>query len=146
MAVVKAILSVAVVFLVSTFSFARLMGQGEVTGEITASWLSGDHVVFYLNISSQNNEHGPVLASPNKFAYAGPDKMELTAGDIIRLRYDSDDSYGIHVEGLEFVENKAGTVPQGYGTVWIMLPIVALAAAGILIFAWLRRRRVTSTG
>jgi hypothetical protein len=139
---VRVMLSMIVVFMACISSFAKFMGQGDATGEVVESWLANGRVIFRLNISSQKNEQGPVLASPNKFAYAGPDKMEVTKGDVIRLRYNSDDSYGIRVETLEFIENKPGTVARGDYTLWVLLPIVALAAGGILILMRKRRSRV----
>jgi hypothetical protein len=145
MKVVRAMLSIVVVFVACTALFAKLMGQGEVTGEVIESWLSGDRVIFSLNITDQKNEQGPALGSPNKFAYAGPDKKEVTKGDVIRLRYNSDDSYGIQVENVVFIDNKPSTVTEGYDTLWVLVPIVTLVAAGLLFLMKRRRSRVAAT-
>ena len=114
------------------------MGEGEVTGEVIDSWASGDRVIFSMNISSQKNEKGPELGSPNTFAFAGSDKMEITKGDVIRLRYNSGDSYGIHVERIEFIENRPGTVVQKDYTLWIILLISGFVTVCLIVFVWRR--------
>ncbi|MDQ3175435.1 MAG: hypothetical protein M3Q91_17285 [Acidobacteriota bacterium] len=55
MIALKVMLSIIVVFVACTSSFAKLMGQGEATGEVVESWLSGGRVIFRLNISGQKN-------------------------------------------------------------------------------------------
>ncbi len=138
MRLIRLIFPIIVVLMACTPSLAKLMGEGEVTGEVIDSWTSGDYVIFSLNISSQKNEKGPRLGKQNKFAFIGPDKMEITKGDIIRLHYNSDDSYGIHVERVEFIENKPGTVVQGNIALWMILLIAALATGCLITYIWRR--------
>ncbi len=105
--------------------------------------------VITTSVSKQaSNAYLPGELSPNPLAANPlavenpPDKMEVTKGDVIRLRYNSDDSYGIRVESVEFIENKPGTVTRGDSTLWVLLPIVALAMGGLLILIRQRRSRV----
>jgi hypothetical protein len=144
MRLARVIFPIIVVLATCTLLYAKLMGEGEVTGEVIDSWVNGDHVIFSLTISSQKNDKGPKLGDGNRYAFAGSDKMEITKGDIIRLRYNSDDSYGIHVERIEFIDNKPGTVAQKESTLWMILLIGALVTGCLIVFIWrrgLHRRR-----
>lgn len=142
---VKLILPVLLIFTLSASLSAALVGGGEVTGEVMQSWLSGERVVFYLDISKQRNDGGPKLANPNRFVYDGTDKMEVTEGDVIKLYYFSDDSDGIIVKKLEFADNRPGSVEQSktlslFITLGGILFGVILIVGGILYQK--RRRRV----
>jgi hypothetical protein len=136
---IKVILFIILLFGVSSSLFAILMGKGEVTGQVLESWLSDDRVIFRLNISEQKNEEGPRLGDGNNFAFAGSSKIEITEGDVIRLRYNSSDDHGIRVEQVEFIENKPGTVQQTRNFWWVLLPLVIVAAA--TTFLLIKRRR-----
>ena len=62
----------------------------------------------------------------------------MTEGDIIRLRYNSDDSYGIIVEQLSLIKDVRGTVRQAYSRLWLGLLLIIIAGGGVLLF--LKRR------
>lgn len=122
-------------------SFAKWMGKGEVTGEVIESRSNNNGAVFRLTISNQKIEPGgSELGSPNTFSFDGPGWMEVTTGDIVKLRVNSSDSYGIRVERTEFVKNKPGAVEQSYGAWWIFLLLAAAIAAVITILLMKRRR------
>ena len=104
--------AIYIVVFVCLSAFAKLMGEGEATGGVFQSWVAGDRVVFRLDIAEQKHNSGPSLGSPNIFVYGGADRMEITEGDTIRLTYKSDDSDGIIVERLEFLDNRPGAVGQ----------------------------------
>jgi hypothetical protein len=140
MTVVKVTFSALIICLSYNLSFAKLMGEGEVTGQVVKSWLSDDRVIFRLSISGQRNEMGPKLGEGNDFAYTGPEKMEITPTDVIKLRYNSDDSYGIRVEKIEFIENKPGTVQPTNNALWMILPLAAALVALAVIMLMKRRR------
>ncbi len=135
---VKAMLSTLIMIMMTISVLARLMGAGEVTGEVIDSWQEAERVVFKLAISSQTHEGGPTLASPNTFTYAGPEKLQVTEGDIIKLRYNSDDSYGIIVKQLSLIKDVRGTVRQAYSRLWLGLLLIIIAGGGVLLF--LKRR------
>ena len=136
---IKVILFIILLFGVSSSLFAILMGKGEVTGQVLESWLSDDRVIFRLNISEQKNEEGPGIGDGNNFAFAGPSKMEITEGDVIRLLYNSSDNYGIRVEQVEFIMDKPGTVQQTRSFWWVLLPLIIVAAVAIILL--IRRMR-----
>lgn len=88
------------------------MGAGEASGGVFQSWVSGERVVFRLDIADQKNVSGPALGDTNVFVYAGADRLEITEGDAVKLKYNSDDAEGIIVERLEFVNNRPGAIGQ----------------------------------
>ena len=137
MLLAKLFLVVALFAWTGIFSSAKRMGTGEVVGQVTDSWVSSDRVLFTLNIISQKNETGPELG-PNTFAYEGQQKLEITKGDVIKLRYNSDDSFGIRVETVEFIDNTPGAVRQTHMG-WVITLVAAIAAAGLVLYFWLRR-------
>ena len=142
MTAVKVILSAIIVFFAYSFSFAKLMGEGEVMGQVAESWLSDDRVIFRLNISGQRNEKGPKLGDGDNFAYTGTEKMEITQADVIKLRYNSDDSYGIRVERIEFIENKPGTV-QRTNNAFGLIPLLAVVLVALVaVILLVKRRRI----
>lgn len=136
----RIIISVVVVLVAAQPAFAKWIGRGEVTGEVIESRSANSGAIFRLTISSQKIEQGPELGSPNTFSFDGPVWMEVTTGDIIKLRVNSSDNYGIRVEQLEFVENKPGTIEQVYSAWWIVLLFAAVAAI-VVVFLLRRRKR-----
>ena len=135
----RIIISVVVLLSAAQPSFAKWMGKGEVIGEVIESRSNNNGVVFRLTISSQKIE-GPELGSPNTFSFDGPSWTEVTTGDIVKLRVNSSDSYGIRVEQVDFVENKLGTVEQTYSTWWIFLLLAAIFATMIILLLMRRKR------
>lgn len=142
---VRVVLPVLLVFVLCVSAYAKLMGEGEITGEVMQSWISGERVVFRLNISSQTNDKGPGIGNPNTFVYGGADKTEVTEGDVVKLRYNSDDADGIIAEKLEFANNKPGSVGQSK-TLSLMIALSGLLIGVILVVGGIiyqkRRNRI----
>lgn len=142
---VRAILPILVMFAFCVSTYAKLMGEGEITGEVMQSWISGERIVFRLNISSQKNDEGPGIGNPNTFVYGGADKTEVTEGDVIKLRYNSDDADGIIAEKLEFTNNKPGSVGQSR-VLSLMIALSGLLIGVILLIGGIiyqkRRNRI----
>jgi len=134
----RIIISVALMLVAAQPAFAKWIGRGEVTGEVIQSRSANNGAIFRLIISSQKIEQGPELGSPNTFSFDGPVWMEITTGDIVKLRVNSSDYYGIRVEQIEFIENKPGTIKQTYSTWWIVILFAAVAATVVFL---LRRRK-----
>ena len=100
-----------VIFLLLLCCFAaypKLMGAGEASGGVFESWSAGDRTVFRLDIAAQKNASGPALGNTNTFVYAGADRMEISAGDAVKVWYNSDDADGVIVERIEFINNRPG--------------------------------------
>ncbi len=137
----RIIIAFAVLLAATQPSFAKWIGKGEVTGEVIRSRSVDNNVVFDLTISSQRIEQGPKLGNPNTFGFDGSDRMEITPGDIVKLRVNSSDDYGIRVEQFEFVENKPGTPERMYspsGQILLLFTLIVVAAIVLLL---MKRKR-----
>lgn len=138
MRLTKILICFVVLLLAAQAVFAVWMGRGEVTGEVIESQSNGNRTVFRLTVSRQKIEQGAELGSPNKFGFAGADRAQITAGDIVKLRVNSSDGDIIRVEQLEFTENKPGAVEEKTNYVWRIVPLIAVAA--VVIFLLMRRK------
>lgn len=135
---VQATLSVIFLLLASKFLLASWIGKGEVVGEVINSRIVGESVVFDLTIDSQTNElFGSVLGSPNTFSFSGSAQEEISSGDRVKLRVNSSDKNGIHVEQIEFIENKPGIIEKEFT---YKFPILLTITIGIIMTFFLVRK------
>ena len=116
--------------------FAVWIGKGEIEGEIKDSWINNKRVVFRLTITNQKLERGPQLGTNNSFSFDGQDRLEITKGDIVKLKVNSSDEYGIRAEQVVFIVNNPGTPEQSFNNWWLTLPIVLITA--VVVFFLLR--------
>lgn len=133
------IIPVVLVFAAAQPAFAVWIGKGEVIGEVIQSRSGNDKAVFRLTISSQRIEDGPELGSPNTFSFDGLGCNELTKGDVVKLRVNSSDDYGIRVEQVEFIENKPGAIEESYG-ICRFSPLTAALTVSVIFLLGRRRR------
>src|SRR5262245_43650956 len=112
--------------LVGAGARAEWAGQGELTGEVTASnTLQDGSVLIQLNVHNQIIHAGPHLGPGNSFRYGGPGRERLSPGDIVRIKVNRGGNPGIHVESVEFLNDVPGPHPPPIGA---MPPGMAIPA------------------
>ena len=124
------ITSVLLIGIIQTI-FAVWVGKGEIDGEIKDSWIDNNRVVFHLTITNQKLESGPQLGTNNLFSFEGQDRLEITKGDIVKLKVNSSGSSGIKVEQVVFIVNNPGTPEQSFNNWWLALPLVLITAVAV---------------
>jgi hypothetical protein len=123
--------------------FAVWVGKGEIEGEVKDSWIDNNRVIFRLTITNQKLEQGPRLGGPdNWFSFNGQDRLEITKGDIVKLKVNSSDEYGIKVEQVVFIVNNSGSPEQSFNNWWLALPLVLITA--VVVFFLFRVPRSKS--
>jgi hypothetical protein len=134
------IASVLLIGIIQTI-FAVWVGKGEIEGEIKDSWIDNNRVVFRLTITAQKLERGPQLGANNSFSFDGQDRLEITKGDIVKLKVNSSDEYGIKVEQVVFVVNHPGTAERSINYWWFALPLVLITAIAVFFLLRIIGRR-----
>lgn len=91
---------------------AQMNGKGEVTGVVYEARVTDGRNIFRLNISGQKTFEGIAVDTPNVFVYGGANFAQITEGDVLTLKYDSENDDGIIATEILFVADRQGNAGQ----------------------------------
>lgn len=87
---------------------AQMKGKGEITGVVYEARIAGERNIFRLNISSQKTFEGIAVDTPNVFVYSGENFARISEGDVLMIKYDSENDDGIIAAEVSFITDREG--------------------------------------
>lgn len=142
---IKILVVLMTLLVIPEMSLAKMNGKGEITGVVYEARIKDGRSVFRLNISAQKTLEGIAVDTPNVFVYGGENFARITEGDVLTLKYDSENDDGIIAKEISFVTDREGT-PGQTKTLSIIITISGMIFGVLLVFGGIlyQKRRLRS--